>query len=103
MKKSIKRTVIRVGFLLLILLGIQLAIGSGVDGQGWNWKLGDFVFAGVVFFCFGLAYEFLASRTENKKHRIVIGIVVLLGLMFLWANAVNDFDLLESLVLSLIN
>jgi hypothetical protein len=103
MKKSIIRIFGVTGILLLILLAIQLTIGTGVDGQGWNWKPNDFAFAGAIFLFFGSAYEFLASWAHNKKQRIIIGIIVFLGLMFVWGNAVNDFDILERVVTKLLN
>jgi hypothetical protein len=102
MKKSIIRTAIATSLLLLIPLTLQLTIGTGIDGQGWNWKPGDFVFAGTLIFVTGMSYAFLASRTSNKTHRIMIGIAALLGFLFVWANAVNDFDVLESVVSNLI-
>ncbi len=101
MKKSLIRVSLGTGLLLLIPLTLQLTIGTGVDGQGWNWKLNDFVAVGIALFFFGLAYEFLASLTDNRRHRVAIGIAVLLALAFLWANVVNDFDVLETWLLKL--
>jgi hypothetical protein len=102
MNKIIVRPAIIAALLLLIPLALQLTIGTGIDGQGWNWKPGDFVFAFAAFFATGVAYQLLAVRFTEKKHRIMIGIIVFLGLLFVWGNAVNDFDLLESLVLRII-
>lgn len=99
--KNIAHVAIVTGLLLLIPLALQLTIGTGVDGQGFNWKLGDFVFVGVLLFVFGLVYKFLATKTDNKKYRVAIGISVLLGILFVWVNVVNDFDILERLILSL--
>lgn len=49
-----------------------------------NWSLNDFITAGILLFSTGLIYELL-SRKFNK-HKLLVGIVVLLGFLYLWAE-----------------
>lgn len=71
--------------LLLIPLALQLTIGTGVDGQGWNWKPGDFVFAWVFFFVAGLVFNTIWRRAG--KDRAIWIILAILVFMWLWAEA----------------
>lgn len=91
MNKFLKIGLIALG-LLIIPLVLQLTIGTGIDGQGWNWKPGDFVFAWVVWFGAGAAYEIFARRTTNPNRRLVIGIVVFLVLALIWVGAATGFE-----------
>ena len=75
-----------VALILLILFILQLTIGTGVDGQGFNWKPGDFVVAGVLLLGTGLVYEFLAKKVKTTKHRVILGIVLLAILFLIWAE-----------------
>jgi hypothetical protein len=72
--------------ILLIPLGLTL-LGDGVDGQGWNWKLGDFMFAFVLLFGTGLAYELMARKSDNAAYRFAVGIAVVSALLLVWVNA----------------
>ena len=75
-----------VALILLILFILQLTIGTGVDGEGFNWKLGDFVVAGALLLGTGLVYEFLAKKVKTTKHRVILGIVLLAILFLIWAE-----------------
>ncbi|MDP3882011.1 MAG: hypothetical protein Q8Q31_04015 [Nanoarchaeota archaeon] len=78
-------TIVTVLILLVPLIAMQFT--SEVV-----WSLSDFVVAGVLLFGAGLVYEFLVSRTNNKKYRIVIGLAVLVILVYIWAElAVSIF------------
>ncbi len=37
--------------------------------DGWNWKWHEFVFMFSFIFIIGMAYEFVASNTSNKKYK----------------------------------
>lgn len=95
LKQKLLKVALWSGVLLLIPLVIQLTVGTGIDGQGWNWKPGDFVFAWVVWFAAGASYQVLASRTTDTNRKIVYGILVFLVLAFVWAGAATNFDGLE--------
>lgn len=78
--------------LLIIPLTIQLTVGTGIDGVGWNWKPGDFVFAWVVWFLAGSAYQVLASRTNDVNRRIAYGVMVFIVLAIVWVGAATGFE-----------
>lgn len=86
MQKNIMRIAVGTGLLLLIPLVLTL-LGDGVDGQGWNWKLDDFIFAFVLLFGAGLTYELVARRSDNSTYRVAVGIAVVSGLLLVWVNA----------------
>ncbi len=78
--------------LLIVPLALQLTIGSGIDGQGWNWKPGDFVFAWVLWFMAGSAYHILASKTAETKKKVIYGIIVFVALAIVWVGAATGFE-----------
>ncbi len=85
-KLSILKIAVIVGLILLIPLTLQLTIGTGVDGQGWNWKVGDFIVMGILLFITGLAIDFSAKKYKGSKYSIV-AIIVILALFFLiWVH-----------------
>ena len=53
-----------------------------------NWTTFDFLFAGGVLIGAGLVYELAASRTANPVHRTVIGLLIIGGVLAVWAWAV---------------
>jgi hypothetical protein len=85
MQKKIVRIAVGTGLILLVPLVLTL-LGDGIDGQGWNWKLGDFIFAFVLLFGAGLTYELVARRSDNSTYRIAVGIAVVSGLLLVWVN-----------------
>ncbi len=79
--KNIIRIAIVVGLILLVPLTLQLTIGTGVDGQGFNWKIGDFIFAGALLFVTGLGIDTATRKITLPAHRIMaIGAIVLIFL-----------------------
>lgn len=85
MTKSITRVVIGTGLILLIPLALQLTIGTGVDGQGFNWKLGDFVVIGVLLFVAGLAIE-AVMKIKKPVHRVIAVASIVLLLLVIWVH-----------------
>lgn len=73
------------GFLLLVpLIGMQVS-------DEWNWSLSDFVIIGVLVF--GMASLFVLAARRWPKHRIIIGIAMLLATLFIWVElAVGIFS-----------
>ncbi|PIR38299.1 MAG: hypothetical protein COV34_01685 [Candidatus Zambryskibacteria bacterium CG10_big_fil_rev_8_21_14_0_10_42_12] len=82
--RHILRVTLITGLILLVPLVLQLTIGSGIDGQGFNWKLNDFVFMGGLIFIAGLLID-VARRKMGKNRLIAIGVIVVLFL-WLWAE-----------------
>ena len=73
--------------LLLLIPFVLTLLGDGVDGQGWHWKLGDFIFAFVLLFGTGLAYELMARKSDHSAYRCAVGIAVVSALLLVWVNA----------------
>lgn len=95
MQKSIIRVAAATGLLLLIPLGLQSIIGTGVDGQGFNWQPEDFIAMGVLVFVTGLVFEF--AMQKFPKQRVAAGAVITLGFLYVWTElAVGIFTNLGS-------
>lgn len=86
MKEKITRIALATAGILLIPLALQLAIGTGVDGQGFNWKLDDFVVMGALIFSAGLVYALLSLKVNSKKYRVIFGVVIAMAFLLTWAE-----------------
>lgn len=84
--KSIAGIALVTGLILLIPLALQLTIGTGVDGQGFNWKPGDFVVMGALLFGTGLAYKLVTRWSGDLIYRIAVGFALFTGLFLIWTN-----------------
>jgi hypothetical protein len=82
--KNVLRVALITFCILLIPLVLQLTIGTGVDGQGWNWKPGDFVVIGVMIFIAGLLID-LALRRAGR-YRVAAIVVIVLAFLWLWVE-----------------
>jgi len=79
--KNIVRLALITGSLLLIpLVAMQFT-------REVVWTLSDFVFAGVLFFGTGLAYELVANRKGSFAYRGAVGLALAAGLLLVWVNA----------------
>ncbi len=87
--KSVTKRLIVWALVVALILTIPLVLtirDGGIEGVGWNWTLFDFVLMGAVMFGIGLAYEFVARRSEKIVYRVAFG-VGLAGAFFLfWVN-----------------
>lgn len=72
--------VISVGILLLIPL-IAMQFSDEV-----NWKLADFVIAGVLLLVTGLICEFVMRKVRKKENRIALIVVIIALLLLIWAE-----------------
>lgn len=50
------------------------------------WTMSDFIFAGVLLFGTGLAYELISRRSGSSAYKCAIGIGVVTGLLLIWIN-----------------
>lgn len=83
-----------VTILLFIPLILQLTIGTGIDGQGFNWQLDDFVIIGVLLFSTGLLCELVMRKVKSIKKRILVCGVILFMLLLIWVDlAVGIFNI----------
>jgi hypothetical protein len=78
MRKNIINVSVIVGLILLIPLFGTLFI------KGWNWGFGDFVFAFVLLFGFGLAIDFAARKISRPIYRCLAISAIVLTLMLVW-------------------
>jgi hypothetical protein len=69
--------------LLLIPLVFQLTVGTGVEGEGFNWRIGDFVMMGILIFVIGLLIDI--AWCKMGKYRLW-GVIVSILLFWLWAE-----------------
>ncbi len=74
-------TIIVATAILLIIPLIAMQFTNEV-----NWKLSDFVVAGVLLFGTGLTYDLVMRKIPNAIHRIFIIVGLLIFLMLLWAE-----------------
>ena len=78
--KRLFSIVILVAILLLIPL-IAMQFSDEV-----NWKLADFVIAGVLLFGTGLICEFVMRKVKKKENRIALIVVIIALLLLIWAE-----------------
>lgn len=52
--------------------------------NGWNWGVGDFLFAWVFFNLLGLTYTFVGNHLHNKWQKIIAGIIVIGAFAAVW-------------------
>jgi hypothetical protein len=80
MKKGITIVAVVTALVLSIPL-IAMQFSSEV-----NWSLSDFVIMGTLLFGTGLAFVVLSDKLRKRNQRIALGIVMLFGLMYVWAE-----------------
>ena len=76
--KRLAGIALTVAFLLLLPL-IAMQFTNEV-----NWKLFDFVVAGILLFTTGTACEFVWRRVKKTEHRIIIVLAILGVFLLIW-------------------
>ena len=71
-------------FILLIPLFGNLFI------DGWNWGVGDFVFAFLMLFCTGSLIQFARRRVTNSVARAAVVAVIVLIFLVIWIELATD-------------
>jgi len=84
--ESIIRVAIGTGLILLIPLILQLTIGTGVDGQGFNWKLSDFVTMGILLLVAGTVIDFVVRKLPRPIYKVIAVISIILLLLVVWVH-----------------
>lgn len=80
--------------LLTIPVIIQLTVGTGIDGQGFNWTLGDFAIVGALLFGLGLLCEFILRKIKTKVTAYLLCSAVFLLLLLVFIDlAVGIFNI----------
>ena len=83
--RVLARLVLATAILLLVPLAIQLTIGTGVDGKGFNWRPSDLAVMDALIFITGSVFV-LTARKLARKYWLALGIVVALAFLYVWAK-----------------
>lgn len=51
-----------------------------------NWDLADFVVIGTLLIGTGLLYELASRKVSNIKHRVIIGVALVVALLLIWID-----------------
>lgn len=84
--KAIIRSIFINGLILLVPFVLQLTIGTGLDGQGFNWTASDFIIMGSLLFGVSVAIEFIAKKVTNPTRRIIATASILALFLLIWAH-----------------
>ena len=77
-----KKQVIRV--IIFSTVALIIPILGELFVEGWNWGVGEFIFAWVFFNILGITYTFVTNKIVNPKARIAAGILVVAIFAFIW-------------------
>lgn len=78
------KNIIRLAIITALILLIPLFGNAFVDG--WNWGLFDFVFAFILIFGTGVAYELITRKIKNSTYKLAVGLGLLTGFLVIWVN-----------------
>jgi type IV secretory pathway VirB2 component (pilin) len=78
------KIILRVALITVIILLIPLIAMQFTDEVDWNHT--DFIVAGILIFSVGLIFEFLMKKVGNNKYRYLIGVIVLIIFLLIWAE-----------------
>lgn len=71
-----------------ILICSTVALSIPILGQlfvdGWNWGVGEFVFAWIFFIALGSTYTFVINKITHRVWKLIAGIVVVAFFAFVW-------------------
>lgn len=77
----------KLGLVALVTAAILLVPFVAMQFTGEvNWTLSDFVIAGVLLAGTGLAYVLSTTKMSNPRSRLVIGAVLAVALLLVWAE-----------------
>lgn len=51
-----------------------------------NWKISDFIVAGILLVGAGITLEFILRKIKSAKNRLILILVGLLALLLIWAE-----------------
>lgn len=74
-------TILTVASALLLIPLIAMTFTTDV-----NWKLFDFLVAGILLIGTGLALEFILRKIKTLRYRILFGITLFVVLFIIWAE-----------------
>ncbi len=74
-------TILTVATTLLLIPFIAMQFTNDV-----NWKIFDFLVAGVLLIGTGLTLEFILRKVKTIRYRVLLGITLILVLILIWAE-----------------
>lgn len=75
-----------IGVLLLVATILLVPLIAMQFINDVNWKLNDFIIAGVLLLGTGLACEFIIRKVKARKNRIALFVVAVAILLLIWAE-----------------
>lgn len=78
-KRRIVILVTTIGILLIPLIAMCFT-------DNVNWKVFDFLIAGVLLIATGLILDFILRKIKTLRYRILLGIALFLMLFLIWAE-----------------
>ncbi len=57
-----------------------------MDGQGFNWRPGDFFVAGILIFGAGLLLDLTARKLASSKYRVIACVAIVAAFLLTWAE-----------------
>jgi hypothetical protein len=78
------KILIRISLVTSLILVVPFVVMQFTDEV--NWKLIDFVVAGVLLFGAGFLFEFIAGNRDEVKYRVLVGLVIALVIFLVWAE-----------------
>ena len=75
----------RLKYMGLVILGMLLIpLIASQFSEDVNWTLFDFILAGLLLFGTGLLIEFIIRKTDSKKSRLLLIILITITLVLTW-------------------
>ena len=81
MKNNRLIIILSLTILLLIIPFVAMQFTNEV-----NWKLGDFIIAGILLFGFGVLINYASIKIKNKTFKTIAVIAMILLLLLIWAE-----------------
>lgn len=76
--------------IVIILCGTLLLLAFPLLGMQFSeeitWDIPDFVIMAMLLIVTGLTYEFAVNRVKSKNHRVIIGLILFLLLLYIWVE-----------------
>ncbi len=65
-------------------IALLIPFFANIFVNGWNWGIGDFIFAWIFFIILGLTYTYVTHMVTHRVGRVFAGIMVVLCFTFVW-------------------
>lgn len=73
-----------------IIIWSTIALIVPVFGQlfvnGWNWGLGEFLFAWVFFNIFGFTYTIVTNKFVSSRSKLIAATIIVILFVLIWVR-----------------